>query len=841
MEVVGREGSRPSFVPLKESRLAGSVEGPLGNLFLSQRYSFTRQQSVEPLEVLYRFPLPGDAAVKGATVRFGDVEIKTSLKERDEAKAEYDAAKSEGRQAALVSRESQDSFTLSITGIEPDVEVEVLVEFVAVARPVGLGWELRFPLTLAPRYVRQDEAGTTQADSNPLALAVDPGHRFSMKLDFTDARDIVSSTHEISIETTDGVSTAALARDAVIPDRDLLLSWRPDVGDNPLGGRMYVEKGSTDADAYFLLLAASGQGNDAPKMLKREVTLLIDHSGSMEGTKWQAADRAAKKFLSGLGEEEHFNVAFFHNEVFPFSNKILRASSKNIDKAIEFVTKNDSSGGTELGVALERMLMLPKVSPKPGEKIARQLLVITDAEVTDEGRVLELARRESENGARRRISVLCIDSSPNSTLTNHLAELGGGTAAYLTSAPGEDEVTAAVDEILYRWSRPVAESVTLEIAADELRIAGKKTTETESGSLMAELGSLMGEIPLWIVGKISGFGAESHVKACFDEFTVDVPVRRIEGGAVRSIYGARKIQELEYLKPLGLESGELSGALSTLGYETQAAGSKVYKESEKAAAEDMIDALLLKESLRYGVVSSRTALVASRKEKGKLVEGTALTPNALPHGWVECFAYSEPVCACAFLPMMMRDPDLTLIRDLDMPIRSENVFLRSRVHFLSTMKINWRDVFQKIGNLRFGKARSGSNGEIAIYDAQITLSAAEASVKEFVLGEIFGSRRLIGLAFSDESLALLAGEKKKKLDGLTLHVYVDGGARPSVSATLADLMKLGHPLDVSYDLMKPGSKRPRKVSYTQSVRFTLTNEGRREVTLKKLSLFAFVL
>jgi len=203
-----RQGKQQlSFVPLKESRLVGSVEGPLANLSLSQKYSFTKKQSAKPLEVLYRFPLPGDAAVKGAVVRFGDVEIKTSLKEREEAKAEYDAAKSEGRQAAFVSRESNDSFTLSITGIAPDVEVEVLVDFLIVAKPVESGWELRFPLTIPPRYVRKDEAGTARASSNPLALAIDPGHRFSMELKLRDARDIASSTHEISASTKGDVST----------------------------------------------------------------------------------------------------------------------------------------------------------------------------------------------------------------------------------------------------------------------------------------------------------------------------------------------------------------------------------------------------------------------------------------------------------------------------------------------------------------------------------------------------------------------------------------------------------------------------------------------------------
>ena len=98
MEVLpdSRAKHRLRFVPLKESRLVGGIEGPLADLSLSQKYSFTKKQSSKPLEVLYRFPLPGDAAVKGASVRFGDVEIKTSLKEREEAETEYKRQRARG-------------------------------------------------------------------------------------------------------------------------------------------------------------------------------------------------------------------------------------------------------------------------------------------------------------------------------------------------------------------------------------------------------------------------------------------------------------------------------------------------------------------------------------------------------------------------------------------------------------------------------------------------------------------------------------------------------------------------------------------------------------------------
>ena len=91
------------FVPLRRTELRGTATGPLADLTLTQIFSFSRKTIDRPIEALYRFPLPGDAAVTGVNVLFGDVEIVAELKERSEAE-EYEKAKEEGRQAALTTR-----------------------------------------------------------------------------------------------------------------------------------------------------------------------------------------------------------------------------------------------------------------------------------------------------------------------------------------------------------------------------------------------------------------------------------------------------------------------------------------------------------------------------------------------------------------------------------------------------------------------------------------------------------------------------------------------------------------------------------------------------------------
>ena len=152
LEVAGDEPGR--FVPLKRTELRGEIAGPLAALRLTQVFGYSRDASARVLEAVYRFPLPGDAAVTGVRVRFGDVEIVAELKERETAQSDYDEAKREGRQAALVTRETPDVFTLQVAGIQPDQEIVVETSYVQLARVEGEEWSLRVPLTTSPRFVR---------------------------------------------------------------------------------------------------------------------------------------------------------------------------------------------------------------------------------------------------------------------------------------------------------------------------------------------------------------------------------------------------------------------------------------------------------------------------------------------------------------------------------------------------------------------------------------------------------------------------------------------------------------------------------------------------------------
>jgi Ca-activated chloride channel family protein len=638
------------FVPLKRTRLTGEIVGPLASLRVTQVYGYSKDQMDKVLEAVYRFPLPGDAAVTGVRVTFGEVEIKAELKEREEAEEEYEKAKAEGRQAALATRESPNVFTLQVAGIRPDEDVKVETSYVQLARARGEGWSLRIPLTTAPRYVRSDEATSFHAHGQPLLLMRDPGHRFSLEVTLVGAGSATSETHELDVKELDGALSVRLRDGEVIPDRDCALSWLPRREEQRTALQVLLHEDAPSGLVYFLALIAPPASQEERTGVPREVTLLVDHSGSMSGPKWEAADWAVEQFLLDLDEGDDLALCLFHSSTQWFSDQSQRAASKTVEAAIEFLLSHKDSGGTDLGVALEQGLHLRRST----DERARHLVIVTDAQVTDAARILRLANEEAEREHRRRISVLCIDAAPNSFLASELAQRGGGLARFLTSSPDELDITTALDEVLKDWAQPVLADLRLGVEGRNLQSGDRQVVSEEiRGWSFIDLGDLPRGRTLWVVGRVprgdngklrfqlataAGDGVASH--------SVELGKESGKRPALKALFGARRVLGLEYLIDSGYSMEELKEQLEHLQYDsgevlgTEGVPSKVYAENVREDARRALRSLLVREALEYGLVCAETAFVAVRTEAGQPIEGTVPVASALPVGWSDSFLTS---------------------------------------------------------------------------------------------------------------------------------------------------------------------------------------------------------
>ncbi len=719
-----------AFVPLQQTLLHGSFAGPLAQLRLTQIFRYTRASYAKPIEALYRFPLPGDAAVQAVRVRFGEVEIVAELQARTQAEQRYTAAKAAGHQAALATREAPDRFTLHLAGLQPDQPVTVETAYVQLARaeehsPLTAGtptpqWSLRIPLTTAPRFVREDEQNSRWAQGQPLALLRDPGHRFQLDVTFHGVATVTSTTHELALNTDTGRNSVQvhLAAGEVLPDRDCLLYWSPPqaatqptlqlityvdepllrdresdresnresgTGDNrersPAARRIAVQHDTQLAGnskvtgvaakrsmLYFLALVTPPR-QPAGEEILREVVLLVDHSGSMYGAKWQATDWAVERFLGDLTARDRFALATFHNTTTWFAPTPQPARPDNLDRATAWLREQRTSGGTQLGIALEEALRLERTQPPAATTLARHVLILTDAAVSDGPRILRLADREAAHSDPRRISVLSIDAAPNAFLVHALAERTGGSAHFLTSDPAENDITTALDELLLTWGSPLLSDLHLAINRDEVLFNGQRPPPTQvpagSDQSVFSLGDLPRGQSRWIVGRLplrnSDMVPTAEAEAgTADALTLSLSAR--QAGArqtiaslaaasatsngmsgtvgLKALFGADRVNALEYLLHADLPLDQLADQLQWLGYDhTQilAAGqtepAPVSAESQRTQTAEALRALLLQAALDFGLASAETAFIATRREAGNKVATTVAVANALPAGW----------------------------------------------------------------------------------------------------------------------------------------------------------------------------------------------------------------
>jgi Ca-activated chloride channel family protein len=434
----------------------------------------------------------------------------------------------------------------------------------------------------------------------------------------------------------------------VVPDRDCVITWGLAQDQARAALQLLVDDDLASAHQYFLALVAPPATKDAGSRLTREVILLVDHSGSMEGAKWQAADWAVERFLSGLAPRDTFALGLFHSTTKWFAPAPRAADPQAIAEAVAFLKANRDSGGTELGVALEQALSLKRSEGAA----ARHVLVVTDAQVSDEGRITRLADEESRGAARRRISVLCIDAAPNSALALELAERGGGVARFLTSDPEQLDVATALDEVLADWSEPVLAGLRLEVDRTGVDAAGRLVSDSgQPGWKSIDLGDLPAGRPLWVVGRAVrasdatspkslsfrlATGGGRELASCRQELAGEIP----EGPAIKAVFGARQLIGLEHLMHSGRDPERLREGLRRLGYDPDQvlqlpAGTeaKVYAENASKDATEALKGLLVREALGFGLACSETAFLAVRAEAGRVVEGTVAVASALPAGW----------------------------------------------------------------------------------------------------------------------------------------------------------------------------------------------------------------
>ena len=426
--------------------------------------------AAEWAEGVYVFPLPDDAAVDHLRMRVGDRIIEGMIRERAAAKAAYTQARQQGQRASLVEQERPNVFTTSVANIPPGASITIEIEYQQTVHYDAGEFRLRFPMVVGPRYLPGEPVAATDGaglapdtDQVPDASRISPPVRppdegpinpIRLRVELDPGLPLAavdSSYHPIHAVPLGGDRyEITLAEQIVAADRDFELVWRPVAGEAPTAALLVEPKG----EFMYALLMVMPPAASAPRArVPREVTFVLDHSGSMGGASIDQAKAALILALHRLTPADTFNVIRFNHRTDSLFAAPQPASTANVRAAERYVGAIRADGGTEMLPALERAL-----EPTEGAGRLRQVIFLTDGAVGNESRLFEAIR---ERLGDRRLFTIGIGSAPNSHFMREAARLGRGTFTYIGSPA---EVQEKMVALFRKVEAPAVADITLELA-----------------------------------------------------------------------------------------------------------------------------------------------------------------------------------------------------------------------------------------------------------------------------------------------------------------------------------------------------------------------------------------
>ncbi len=419
--------------PLESARITAEASGGIGCSTLIQTY---RNPYAEPLEVLYTLPLPADGAVIGYTMRLGERTIRGEVRSREAARAAYQKAMLEGRSAALLEQDRDDTFTQRLGSLPAGQTAEIAIEllhplaFLIGAGEEGAQWEYRFPTVVGVRY--QGAAGRVpDADRLEIDRAGSPG--------------TLPTRVELQLTTVEGGEKVVRAVEAMPLDRDLVVRWP--AASRDIGAHLVEGPGLAGDDGRYGLLTITPP-RVAQTEFARDLTILLDASGSMSGTPIAWGKAVAAGLVNTLGHGDRFEIIVFSGEPRSLTGGIVGANDRSVHEALNHLTGVRADGGTEMVDAV--IAALQPLRPDS----QHQVVLITDGEIGFEDEVVSRILSSLPDGAR--LHTVGVGAAPNRTLTLRAARAGRGVESFVC---GDAEVPSTVKRLIAATARPVLTDV----------------------------------------------------------------------------------------------------------------------------------------------------------------------------------------------------------------------------------------------------------------------------------------------------------------------------------------------------------------------------------------------
>ena len=463
----------PSPIVRVSSAVRTRIEGRIARVEVEEQF---RNAGGALAEGSYLYPVPPGAVFTDFSLWMGETQVRGEMMDAEQARSIYEEIVRKLRDPALLTLEGHGMIRARVFPIAPGDTRRVVLRYTQVLERAGDALRLRYSIgdrAFGGGRLRPDQPAPAPADA----------FRYVVTLPGADAYGTPwSPTHTVTTRRSGGDLEITLESGAS-GDVEIFIPLR-----RGLVGTSLVTNAPGGEDGYFMLLIAPPAVADSA-VVPRDLTLVLDVSGSMSGEKIEQAKAALRQALASLGRSDRFRLVAFSTRVVAFRDEFVAATPENVRAAREFLDRLEADGGTNIAGALDAVLG----APSDPERLPVVVFVTDGNPTVGEQSPERIAAEAGSRIGRARIFPVGVGYDVNTWLLDRLAAEGRGSAEYV--APDAD-IETAMGELLGKLQHP---------ALVNLRIASAPVALSET--YPAQLPDLFYGEELVVFGRYHGTGA----------------------------------------------------------------------------------------------------------------------------------------------------------------------------------------------------------------------------------------------------------------------------------------------------------------------------------------------
>jgi Ca-activated chloride channel homolog len=503
-----------------------TVEGRVARVEVEERF---RNTGGVVAEGSYLYPLAGEAVFTGFSLWQGDKELRGETMNAEQARGIYEEIVRRRKDPALLTLAGHGLIRAQVFPIEPGDTRRVILRYTQLLARAGDALRLR--------YAMGARAGSGESGSELHLTLADP-NSFGNPYSPTHSLDTRRTGERLEVEVT-GRSGG---------DLEVFLPLR-----RALAGASVVTHAPGGEDGYFMLLLSPPPA-DREITVPRDLTLVVDVSGSMSGSKLEQAKAALQQALGTLRPADRFRLIAFSSAVRAFRPQLVSATRENLTEARAFVDGLGAEGGTNIAGALDTAL----AGPTESERLSLIIFLTDGLPSIGEQSPERIAEAVASRAGHVRIFPVGLGQDVNTYLLDRLAAEGHGSAEYV--AP-ETSVETAVGSLLAKLRFPAMVDLRItEAPAPLTALAPQRVPDLFYGEELVLFGRYQGtgRGAVVIAGQRNGKRERIVAEANF-------PTTASENDFIPRLWASRRIGELSRQIRLEGPSASLVEEVRTLG------------------------------------------------------------------------------------------------------------------------------------------------------------------------------------------------------------------------------------------------------------------------------------